>query len=341
VNLQFKRVHSATFAKYPVTDLRTAISEQLSALGVIVFSLVGTISDAQPAEVDITEVDELDALRFDPLIPETASIDDGVISISTLVDLDSVWTAVRVASEAASFDESKLSALSNCFERKFQELQEESACLVDLADVSDGCPSILSQIITRLESQVAAFGDALAHHRATPDDQDQYNELLRISYNFADGARAFLALLVGVCDLKPILFWMTIAEQLELAHRFAQLPFSLVGVQKPSLDLYRSLIADARNQAFHDIFAFDHPFRVALPGDALRGPELHLFRAFSKRTDSALTFEDRDLVQLFQSLTRTPSRQVPSGFWEGNELVMTGVVEVVTALRRALVVVYA
>jgi hypothetical protein len=80
------------------------------------------------------------------------------------------------------------------------------------------------------------------------------------------------------------------------------------------LERYRSVIADARNQAFHDVFAFDHPFNVKLPGDALRAPELRLFREYKSRNDPALNFEDRGLVEFFEALTRTSERPVPVGF---------------------------
>jgi hypothetical protein len=63
-----------------------------------------------------------------------------------------------------------------------------------------------------------------------------------------------------------------------------------------------------------------------------------LFREFRKKADPVLTFEDRELVELFDSLTRTAERPVPLGFWDGNEAVMAGVVDVVRSLRRALIV---
>lgn len=53
----------------------------------------------------------------------------------------------------------------------------------------------------------------------------------------------------------------------------------------------------------------------------------------------ALNFEDRCLVDLFASLTRTPERPVPVGFWQSNAEVMAAVVDTVRALRRALIVV--
>jgi hypothetical protein len=74
-------------------------------------------------------------------------------------------------------------------------------------------------------------------------------------------------------------------------------------------------------------------------GDALRSPELRLFREYAKRNDPALNFEDRSLVDLLATPTRTHDRPVPVGFWQGNEEVMTAVVDTVRALRRALTVV--
>ncbi len=98
------------------------------------------------------------------------------------------------------------------------------------------------------------------------------------------------------------------------------------------------MIAGARNQAFHDVFAFDHPFRVRLAENALQAPDLLLFREYNKRGDPALTFEDRELVEILAALTRTPERHVPLGFWDGNEGVVAAVVEVVRGLRRALTI---
>ena len=105
------------------------------------------------------------------------------------------------------------------------------------------------------------------------------------------------------------------------------------------MEKYRSVVADSRNQTFHDLFAFDHPFKINPGNDALRPPQLRLFREHGRRNDSVHTLEDRNPVELFQSLARTSKRPVPLGFWDGNLEVMNVVVEAVGALRRALVVV--
>jgi hypothetical protein len=337
INSQFKRLTTKEQPKYEIADLNSALADQLPRLGSIVFSLAGRIGEPEAAEVPLTGVEGVEALRHLPGQSSLAEWSDGGITLGRLTDLDASWSAVQVA--LADADGIDATALSEAFEAAFHGLQEAATRPVDPTDVADDAPSILSNVLLRMEEQVEAFSAALTQHEAVPSDNDVYNELLRVAYNFADGARAFLGLMVGMCDLKPVLSWLTVFEQVDLAHRFGKLPFSLVGKGKPSLERYRSVIADARNQAFHDLFAFDHPFRVMLPGDALRSPELRLFREYVKRNDPALSFEDRGLVDPFASLTRTPERPVPVGFWRGNEEVMTAVVDTVRAVRQALIVV--
>jgi hypothetical protein len=337
INSQFKRLTAKELTKYEIADLDISLAEQLPGLGSIVFSLAGRIGDPEGAEVPLTRVSGLHFLRYVPGQTELAEVSDEGITLGSVADLDQSWSAVQAA--VAGADSVDVTALSEAFEPAFHSLQEAATRPVDPTDVTEDGPSILSNVLQRMEEQVEAFSVVFKQHQRNLDDNDVYNDLLRVAYNFADGARAFLSLMVGVCDLKPVLFWLTVFEQVELAHRFDKLPFSLVGKGKPSLERYRSVIADARNQAFHDLFAFDHPFRVKLGGDALRSPELRLFREYAKRNDPALNFEDRGLVDLFAALTRTPERPVPVGFWQGNEAVMTAVADTVRALQQALVVV--
>ncbi len=336
INLQFKRLQPKELSKYEVCSLADSITEELSNLGSIVFSLVGRIGEAGEAEVEIPTVPGIRMLRYVPGQAETMRLADEVVSFGDISTLDACWSAISSTIE----EDVDLEKLGNIFEFAFHELQEAAACPIDVGEVSEEGPSILGNMVIRIEEQVDAFSKALEAHINRPADNEAYNELLRISYNFADGARVFLGLMVGVCDLKPLIFWLTVFDQVELAHCFSQLPFSLVGTGKPSLERYRSVIADARNQAFHDLFAFDHPFKVDLRGDALRGPQLHLFREYGKRNDPALTFEDRGLVELLQGLTRTSERPVPLGFWDGNHAIMRAVVGAVRSLRHALVLVF-
>jgi hypothetical protein len=333
IDVRFKRIPSKQRGDCRITDLDTALSDQLRCLGSIVFSLIGRIGEVDQAEVKVSKVPGLEVLRYAPDQATPGTLVDGVLSLTEIDDLDIAWSA---AQEAALVADINLAKLGDEFDGLFRSLQEAATRSVDLTDLSDDGPSILASIQERMELQTADFSSCLESYRAKPTDIESYNELLRIAYNFAEGARAFLALVVGVCDLKPVIFWSTAFEQVELADCLEDLPFSLVGKGKPSLESYRSVIAGARNQAFHDLFAFDHPFRVRLADDALRSPELRIFREYGRKKDPALTFDDQGLVELFKTLTRTPERPVPVGFWDGNGRVMSAVIEVVRALRRTL-----
>jgi hypothetical protein len=128
-------------------------------------------------------------------------------------------------------------------------------------------------------------------------------------------------------------------NQCELAERFGDLPFSLVGKAKPSLQKYRSLIAGARNRTFHDLFASGRSFRAPLKSTAFEAASLRLFREYKARSSPALEFRDRELVELLQGFTRAAEQPVPLGFWENDLAVMRAVEDVAVALHQALVLV--
>jgi hypothetical protein len=75
----------------------------------------------------------------------------------------------------------------------------------------------LTEVIAGVRDQVTAYDDALRAHLKDPDDIEALNEVMRIAYNFADGARELIALVVGLSDIKPLLSWLTINAQCELA----------------------------------------------------------------------------------------------------------------------------
>jgi hypothetical protein len=307
----------------------------MADIGVIVFSLVGRIGEDQPARVDLPNTTGFAALRYEPRQTEIAELNEASVLISRLDDIDVVWQAIaRQCSAAGTISD----GLAESFEKAFGDLREAAGRPIDIDEIAADTPSILSEVVAGIRQQVAAYETALASHLANPDDLEAINEVMRIAYNFADGAKDLIALVIGITDIKPLLSWLTIHAQVELAERFGELPFALVGKTKPSLEKYRSLVAGARNRAFHDLFAFGRPFRVPLRSDAFQAAALHLFREY-KRSGPALEFKDRQLVELLQGFTRAAERPVPLGFWEQDLAVMKAVEQVASALHRALVLV--
>ena len=334
INSTFKRIPSRQIEKYRQSELRSSIAEEMAGLGTIVFSLVGRIGEDQPASMDLPTASGFDLLQYEPGQTETAELRDTTILINRLDDIDVVWQAIaRKCAEAGTSGEE----LAEAFEKAFGDLRE-AAGPINVEDIAADAPSILSEVVSGIHEQVTAYEIALSRHLANPDDLEALNEVMRIAYNFADGAKDLIALVTGITDIKPLLSWLTIHAQVELAERFGELPFALVGKTKPSLEKYRSLVAGARNRAFHDLFAFGRPFRVPLRSDAFQAAALHLFREY-RRGGPTLEFKDRQLVELLQGFTRAAERPVPLGFWEQDLAVMKAVEQVAAALHHALVLV--
>ncbi len=334
INVRFKRM-SARRSGIGNRKLEDTVAAGVGKLGKIVFALAGAVGEDQPAEVELIGVSGLVALRFAPTQAETARVEGDSLSINQLDDIDVVWQGVEGAMSEAGVN--GIGQLTERFEESFVDLREAAGRPILIDEVRSDASSILSDVVARLEGQVSAYKRALAVHLERPADTEALNEALRIAYNFADGAKSLITLVVGISDLKPLLFWLTIGAQSDLADRFGELPFALVGKAKPSLDRYRTLIAGARNRAFHDVFAFGRPFNVRLGPDAIQDPELRLFREYSRRHGPALDFEDRQVVELLEGLTRVAERPVPIGFWDKNASVMEAVAEVARALLNALV----
>lgn len=341
LNMRFKRIAARSAVDLPDQPIEEAVAEQLADLGSIIFALVGAIGPDRPASLALDDsVHGLTTIRFMPGQVATAEIQGSELTINRLDDIDIVWRAIKAAAplDGQGVDTKRL---ADQFERLFVELREASDQPISIDDVNVESPSILSNIVERLADQVDRYKRALEQHVSRPDDTEVLNETLRIAYNFADGAASFLSLVVGLSDLKPIVLWRTFGAQSDLSDRFGELPFALAGKAKPSIGSYREVIAGARNMAFHDVFAFERPFSVPLSGDAIKRPELHLFREYSKRTAPALDYSDRRVVELLQGFTRVAQRPVPIGFWDSNANVMQAVCEVAKSLHGALTACFA
>ena len=196
-----------------------------------------------------------------------------------------------------------------------------------------------------LDSFIEAFQDSISQYKKslraskglpTPRTTD-FNDLLRIAYNFATDAIRIIRLLVSVCDLKPInIRWCTIDEWFRLADAFRSLPWSKLK-QKPSLDAYQQTINAARNRAFHRLLPVENTLRVNFEGKTLGRITLHLFPEYlARRTEETIEYEDRALVEILTDFTRVGEKSVSPRFWERNLAVMEATVDLLAATSSAL-----
>ena len=139
-----------------------------------------------------------------------------------------------------------------------------------------------------MKSQRTAYASAVNAY-ALSGKEDDYHEALRIAYNFSSDAVRLIHLLVCVADLKPIVLWATLAAHVKTAQAFDALPWLTTG-KKPSLGSYQAVIANARNRAFHNFFAFNRTLDVEVDGVSLKATRLKLFRPYRPSKDATDAF---------------------------------------------------
>lgn len=204
INVSFKRVASRTASSYGSTALDVAVASELQALGKIVFALVGTIGERETVSVPLTRVGEFEQLQFDPSQSDLVVFSDSTLSLRQLDGIDELWRSVETIAGSSEIELGGDSAEN--FDAAFTLLQEEAGRPVDIDAVVEAGPSILTEVLARVDEQVAAFKSSLDAYQQ-PDDADALSELLRISYNFADGAKSLLNARRGVVgsEARPVL----------------------------------------------------------------------------------------------------------------------------------------
>lgn len=316
-------------------DIRDEVNLERRRLGAITLSLVAGVQPDEPASVEFSSAGaKFDKLVYFPGQEKVVELIERDLIVNQIDNSDVLWHSLP----GGLFDAGHELDFEFSFRRALSKLRREAHISVSIDSISDGGSSILTKVVERLERQVVEYGAALKRHQKNLSDAEAKNELLRIAYNFADGAQGLTRLVFGISDLKPVAFWMTINAQFALKLAFDRVPLNLPKGTKPSFEKYRSVIANARNQVFHDIFSLGRTFKVNLPSKAFSGAEMLIFRDYSDRKSSALNFDDRRIVELLEGLTRTTEEVVPFGFWEANLDVMSCTVSVISSLRDSLLV---
>jgi hypothetical protein len=335
-NNDFKRISAASgnLGTYQVLDV--AINQVLSSFGVLAFVLVGSIDDTATYETDINNR-VFNRLKLDPRATEIGAINNQTIIVNTLCDPEAIWNhlqpelerqLVAGGSDAGQFRESMAIAMERA--------RTEAAAPLSLKPGRGG--GILTKISISLDEQILQY-DAALNLYTRNHDRTSLNEMLRISYNFATDANRLIKLLVSVSDLKPLVLWCTIAEHLELAEAFRQLPW-VRERDKPSLGNYERMIKDARNHVFHNLFSFERCLDVKVDELILRPRKMQLFRAHAKKDNRALELEDQELLDLLAEFTRAPETAVSIEFWRRNQNVMKATAALVKKTGEALTTIH-
>lgn len=341
-NADFKRLARASANLPVITPLGTNIVPQLEQLGHLVFLLIGEVQDTEIIESKLNNC-EFSIVVWDPRITDVARVENNRIVVSRTDDEELIWEAV-----ASHFNDGGIEipdGLRNALGVALDHLQDQAVAHVRIPmpgeNPGTGITDAILTVLREQRDEYTAAVSACANGGGAGDAS--LNDVLRIAYNFASDATGFLRLIVSVCDLKPIVFWGTIAEHYALSVAFHSLPWSRSKC-KPSLKNYRQSIADARNSAFHNLFPFRKTLRIPLPEAALGAPELQIFSEHTKKSNNQLTYKDREMVDVLMDFTRSRERSISLSFWHKNLDVMNATIalfertnEFVKVLSRARV----
>ena len=330
MNKDTKRVTQSEANTLRVVGLKEALAAQLGSLGKLLFILIGYVDDSVIIDQRIN-CGEFDQLSWDTSQRDLVSISGSNITVSDASDETAVWAAIE--SILSKRGDEVPHGFREAFAVAIDKLKDQAiADLILPSPESTDRLSMTESIAQVLKEQKEEYASAL---QTSLEQGSVSNDILRIAYNFASDAITFVRLIISICDLKPIVLWGTIDKHFALGEALRNLPWHRYG-KKPSLQDYRSTIADARNSAFHNLFPFRKTLNVSLPDDSLLNARVRIFSEHSKKKQNMLLYQDRELVELLCEFTRARERRVALRFWESNLSMMEATIELCEATGRFL-----
>ena len=320
INSDFKLISSKA-SNYPAIErMPAAVDKQLRNLGILVFILIGRVRDKTILRQPVASP-HISEIIWDPSLPQPVDVKGKALLVSDVTDEEAIWSTL--APTAPNLDEATSSALRDAIGFAIDKLRDEAVATLFLPGKGPSSGTTMTDAIVEvLRKHRDTYKTALSVLAKTNGkDTPAQTEVLRIAYNFATDATTFLRLVVSICDLKPIVLWGTIASHHKLSEAFRALPWTRSRV-KASLSNYVSIVSDARNSAFHNLFPFRKSLDVDLPDKALRSASLRLFSEYAKKGSNQLRFQDKELVQVLFEFTRARYRRASLHFWQQNLSVM-------------------
>jgi len=314
-----------------------AVHNELAALGKLVLVLIGQIDRSLGFSEPINH-SMFNQLCLVPSASSLVSLDRNSIVINRIVDEELLWRELAKLARANGVIADNLpDNLAKPLIDALENLKKNSYIALKLPETpTEAGDTLLDSIIAALKGNVEEYqislkkcGDDLSL------DPQEYKNILRIAYNFAGEAITLIRLIVSICDLKPLLFWMTLKEQILLTEAFRSLPWKRMNT-KPSLDEYFRTISGARNSAFHHLFPFDRAIEVQLDGVSIAAKRLRLFSEYTSKSKNLFEYEDQQLIELLTEFTRSEEIYVSPEFWQRNLNVMVTTIDLLSSVYASL-----
>src|SRR5205823_5144242 len=144
----------------------------------------------------------IETFRFDPEA-RTHSCVAGVLSTPSLHDPNAILDAAKAIDSSLDNDAFR-SKLAECIEKA--ERAVRVPIQLPTAGARMGDDSLLDQTCRSLREKVSEYRLALG---SSPADSAP-TDVLRIAYSFAEETEKMVSLIWAICDLRPLLLWLTI-----------------------------------------------------------------------------------------------------------------------------------
>jgi hypothetical protein len=321
-NTDFKFVELKGMKKLQTDEIQTAIDKELGRLGSIVMVLIGaSIGHSLFSEIELN-----------PRSSTAVTVNDKTIQVNSISNEEAIWSELEKA-HGAHLPEDFAEPLATALDH----IRKHHYAVLSLPGELNPSHPLLDSFVEALRENATRYKKAWSKCKGQLDmDPGEFNDVLRIAYNFATDAVLVIRLLVSICDLKSIVRWCTVDEWFRLAETFRKLPWAKTK-DKPSLDAYQQTVNNARNKAFHRLLPVDNTLRVELEGTKLGRITLRLFPEYvARNAEQTMDYEDRALVELLTDFTRVSEKSVSPQFWQRNITVMEGTIELLSRTSSAL-----
>jgi hypothetical protein len=329
VNSDFKYISKKSKNLPNKQSITNAIEEELASLGRMIFILIGQVNATEQFSETINHA-LFNEIQIDPTLPNSLTVAQPLIQVQNLPDeellLDEIEKAVPLPDNFYKpFHDAYIKLKKKCFASLQVPKPGEKVTVGFLDEVANA----LARQADEYHASLQKCGPQLDQNQA------EFNNVLRIAYDFESDAVRILRLLMSVCDLKPIILWMTLSAHHNLSEAFRCLPRSR-DQNKPSLSNYREMIHGARNRAFHNLLPFGQSIQVDLDGINIKAKRLRLFSEYKLKSENVFDFEDKQLVEILTEFTRADEKYVTPDFWKRNHDVMIATAQLVAAVSDAI-----
>jgi hypothetical protein len=322
-----------------VTPLPAGIAQELATSGDLLFTLLGKMKGVRP------QVQKIDSSKVHQvcLTPSLTGVDlqksgDGIYSMRKVLPIEELLEFIYKDLEGqGGISPEDRGAIGSAYDKMLDEVTTEVS--VPSGEVQDRNETILGRIVISLRQQADQYRAALAVLQTGSNAPQALNEVLRIAYNFSADVLPLISLFVSICDLKPLVFWCTLLEQWALHQAFASLPWAALG-RKEKLEEYKSIVSQARSQAFHHVLPFDSTVEIDLSTLDVRAEKIRLFVPFGQKEGRGVHLRDQKLAEVLAEFSRPKERPVSQIFWKANHAVMQAACKLSEQVLAALILIH-